>query len=80
MGTREQGAAKATGAGVIDLTPYICPGTTGNCPVVLNRMIMWRDEHHLTATFSATLGPAIDVQLVNILNGWAQPSPSFSAP
>jgi peptidoglycan/LPS O-acetylase OafA/YrhL len=78
MGLREQAAAKATGAGLIDLTPYICPGTSGNCPVVLNNMIMWRDEHHLTATFSTSLGPAIDAQLVAILNAWANPSPSPS--
>ncbi len=80
MGAREKAAAKATGAGLIDLTPDICPGTTGNCPVVLDNMIMWRDEHHLTATFSASLGPAIDAQLVAILNAWANPSPSPAGP
>jgi peptidoglycan/LPS O-acetylase OafA/YrhL len=80
MGSREKAAAKATGAGLIDLTPEICPGTTGNCPVVLNNMIMWRDEHHLTATFATSLGPAIDAKLMAILNGWAQASPSPSSP
>ncbi|MFI5258563.1 MAG: acyltransferase family protein [Candidatus Limnocylindrales bacterium] len=77
MGTREQAAAKATGAGLIDLTAAICPGT-GNCPVVINNMIVWRDEHHLTATFSTSLGPEIDRQLVGILNAWANPSASPS--
>ena len=66
MGLREQAAAKATGAGLINLTSAICPGT-GNCPVVINNMIVWRDEHHLTATFSTSLGPVIDAQLVGIL-------------
>jgi hypothetical protein len=78
MGSREKAASKATGAGLIDLTPYICPGTGNYCPVVLNNMIMWRDEHHLTATFSATLGPAIDAQLMGIFNAWANPTPSPS--
>ena len=73
MGTREKAAAKATGAGLIDLTAAICPGT-GNCPVVINNMIVWRDEHHLTATFATSLGPAIDAQLVAILNAWASPT------
>jgi hypothetical protein len=41
-------------------------------------MIMWRDEHHLTATYAVTLAPAIDAQLVEILNGWAGASPSPS--
>jgi peptidoglycan/LPS O-acetylase OafA/YrhL len=75
MGTREKNAAAATGAGLIDLTAAICPGT-GACPVVMNNMIMWRDDHHLTATFSTTLGPAIDEQLVAILVAWATPSPT----
>jgi hypothetical protein len=78
MGTREQNAASATGAGLIDLTAAICPGT-GNCPVVIDNMIVWRDDHHLTATFSATLGPAIDAQLVPILVAWSKPSVSPAA-
>jgi hypothetical protein len=73
MGTREQAAAKATGAGLIDLTAAICPGT-GDCPVVIDNMIVWRDEHHLTATFATSLGPFIDAQLVAILDIWARPT------
>ena len=76
MGKREQYAAKVTGAGLIDLTSYICPGTKGPCPAVINGMIVWRDEHHLTATFAKTLAPAVDEQLVAIMNGWASPTPS----
>jgi hypothetical protein len=77
MGTRENAAAAATGAGLIDLTATICPGT-GSCPVVQNGIIMWRDEQHLTATYATTLGPAIDAQLVAILNNWAAQSSSPS--
>jgi peptidoglycan/LPS O-acetylase OafA/YrhL len=77
MGTREQNAAKATGAGLIVLTDQICPGT-GNCPVVINDIIVWRDQHHLTATFATTLGPAIDEQLVAILGAAPNASPSAS--
>jgi peptidoglycan/LPS O-acetylase OafA/YrhL len=73
MGSREAAASAATGAGLIDLTAAICPGT-GDCPVVMNNMIMWRDDHHLTATFSATLGPVIDEQLVRIMVGWDTPA------
>jgi hypothetical protein len=77
MGSRELAASKATGAGLINLTSAVCPGT-GNCPVVINGMIAWRDEHHLTATFATSLGPAIDAQLVAYLNASAQPSASPS--
>ena len=75
MGQREQAAAKATGAGLIDLTAQICPGGTNDpCPTVQNGMIMWRDEHHLTATYAASLAPYIDAQLVGILSKWAAAS------
>jgi peptidoglycan/LPS O-acetylase OafA/YrhL len=73
MGTREAIASKATGAAVIDLTAEICPGT-GACPVVIDNMIAWRDPHHLTATFSRSLGPALDAKIVAILAGEATPS------
>ncbi len=85
MGAREIAASKATGAGLIDLTAAVCPGT-GACPVVINNMIVWRDQHHLTATFAASLAPAMDAQLVAILNAWdypgatGSPSPSRRRP
>ena len=77
MGTREKNAAAATGAGLIDLTADVCPGTEA-CPAVIDDIIVWRDEHHFTATFARHLGPAIDDQLVAIMRGWAAPSPTPS--
>jgi peptidoglycan/LPS O-acetylase OafA/YrhL len=68
MGVRETTASKATGAPVINLTANICPGT-GACPVVIDNMIVWRDPHHLTATFSWSLGPALDAKVVAVLTG-----------
>ena len=62
MGLIEKAAAAATGAGFVDLTAGICPGN-GPCPVVLNNMILYRDGHHLTATFSKTLAPLLDRRL-----------------
>jgi peptidoglycan/LPS O-acetylase OafA/YrhL len=62
MGVIEKIAAAATGAGLVDLTAGICPGS-GACPVVINNMIVYRDGHHLTATFSRTLAPLLDRRL-----------------
>ena len=45
---------------------------------VIDDIIVWRDEHHFTATFARHLGPAIDDQLVAIMRGWAAPSPTPS--
>ena len=78
MGTREAIAAKATGATVVALTGEICPGTDA-CPVVINNMIAWRDPHHLTATFSRSLGPALDAKIVAALTVQSSPSSSAAA-
>jgi peptidoglycan/LPS O-acetylase OafA/YrhL len=72
-GAREAIAATAAGASLISLADSICPGT-GNCPVVMDGMIMFRDDHHLTATFAASLGPALDRQIVDILVASRLPS------
>jgi hypothetical protein len=75
MGTREKNAAGQTGSALVDLSAAVCPGT-GACPVVINNMIAWRDKHHMTATFSATLAPELDAQLTARLNDWAALSTS----
>ena len=62
MGVIEKTAASKTGADLIDLTAGICPAP-GDCPVVINGMIAYRDGHHLTATFSRTLAPLLDRRL-----------------
>ena len=64
-GIVEATAASATGATLIDLTSRICPWDT--CPVVLNGMIIYRDSHHLTATFSGSLANPLGEALVGVL-------------
>ena len=53
----EQTAARASGAKVIDLSAATCPRDP--CPVVVNGMLVYRDSHHLTATFAASLAPPL---------------------
>jgi peptidoglycan/LPS O-acetylase OafA/YrhL len=57
----EQAAAKALGARIVDLAPTICPRDP--CPVVLNGMIVYRDDHHMTATFAASLASVLSKAL-----------------
>jgi peptidoglycan/LPS O-acetylase OafA/YrhL len=78
-GKREEIASEESGVPLIDLAQAICPGT-GTCPVVMDGMIMFRDQHHLTATYAASLGPEIDRQLTALLNAWASPTASASSP
>lgn len=39
----------------LDLNQRICP--EGNCPAMKGDIVMWRDRHHLTATFARTFAP-----------------------
>ena len=61
-GELEAAAAAAAGAGLVSATDWICFET--DCPLVRGAMLVYRDSHHLTATFadrlSERLGVAID--------------------
>ena len=57
----ERAAAKATGGTIVDLSNDICPATS--CPVVIDKTIVYRDAHHLTATFARSLAPLMAEQL-----------------
>ena len=65
LGDVEAVAAKASGAGLIDLTSRICLGRP--CPVVVNGMIVFRDHSHLTATFSRSLAPALGAAIADLI-------------
>ncbi|MFN8622195.1 MAG: SGNH hydrolase domain-containing protein [Chloroflexota bacterium] len=53
----ERQATRAAGASYVGLTRYVCPYDP--CPVVNGPILMWRDDSHLTATFSRMLGPSV---------------------
>jgi peptidoglycan/LPS O-acetylase OafA/YrhL len=65
LGAVEAAAAAASGAGLIDLRSRIC--VADPCPVVLNGLIVYRDESHLTATFSRSLAPALKAAIAAVL-------------
>ena len=58
---RERAAARASGATLIDLSDAICPGDP--CQPVVRGMIVYRDDHHLTATFAASLAAILESRL-----------------
>jgi peptidoglycan/LPS O-acetylase OafA/YrhL len=45
------------GASLVDLTRAFCEGDV--CPAVIGHVIVYRDEHHITATFSKTYAPFV---------------------
>jgi peptidoglycan/LPS O-acetylase OafA/YrhL len=58
---RERAAAKGSGATLVDLSDAICPGDP--CQAVVRGMIVYRDDHHLTATFAASLAAILESRL-----------------
>lgn len=59
----EADAAADAGAQIVDFNRYICG--PDECPAVIGNLLVYRDEHHLTATFvdeqlSAPVAQAID--------------------
>lgn len=58
---RERAAATAASATVIDLSDAICPSDP--CQAVIDGMIVQRDDHHLTATFAASLAGRLEAAL-----------------
>jgi peptidoglycan/LPS O-acetylase OafA/YrhL len=49
------------GVGFIDMTPSLCDDHT--CPVMREGLVVYRDDQHLTGSFSASLAEALDGRL-----------------
>jgi peptidoglycan/LPS O-acetylase OafA/YrhL len=58
---RERTAVAAADATLVDMTPAICPGDP--CQPVVRGMIVYRDDHHLTATFATSLAGYLEAAL-----------------
>ena len=65
-------AALVPGVTVVDLTSFYC--TTSFCPAVIGHALVYRDTAaHITATYSATLGPSLGSALSRAM-GQAPPA------
>lgn len=62
----EREVAAAEGAEVIDLARYFCDEM---CAPIIGDSVVYRDAHHLTATFSERLAPPLARELAPILAG-----------
>jgi hypothetical protein len=63
---RERQAAQSAGGVMLNFYDLICSGNE-RCLPVKNDMIIWRDHHHLTATFARSLAPALDRALQKVI-------------
>jgi len=55
---REKVAARLTRATIVDMSAFVCP--TNPCPPIIGTTLVYRDHHHLTATFVVSL--AVDLE------------------
>jgi hypothetical protein len=58
----EQAAARDAGERYMNLSWKTCPYDP--CPLIMGRIMMWRDHAHITATFSRQLAPSMRQRLI----------------
>jgi peptidoglycan/LPS O-acetylase OafA/YrhL len=58
-----------SGATYVDFIGYFCDQQT--CPAVIGSTLVYRDSHHMTATFSSGLSKAVGTQVKKLLGGSA---------
>ena len=73
MGVRESIVAANTGAGLIDLNDRICPGDP--CEPIQGNFLLFRDNSHLTATFSLQLVPDLSSAIDGLLGSATSTTP-----
>ncbi|MFI7551054.1 acyltransferase family protein [Micromonospora sediminimaris] len=62
---QEQAVVGLDGVHLVDLNDWICPAD--RCAPVIGGVLVWRDAHHLTATYSVTLAPFLDTALKPVM-------------
>ena len=57
--------ARVSGAELVDLTDVVCPAD--RCAPVIGNVLVWRDAHHLTATYAASAATLVDSSLAPLV-------------
>jgi hypothetical protein len=53
----EWAAAASAGAAFVDPRPLMC--VTDPCPSIIGRFLLYRDSHHMTASFARAIAPRL---------------------
>jgi hypothetical protein len=72
-------AAEVPGIRLIDMTDAIC--APDECAPVVGNVLVWRDKHHLTATYARTIAPMLSARFAEagVVPGATPSSPSTPA-
>jgi hypothetical protein len=57
--------ATAGGVGLLDMTDLLCPD--GLCAPVLGNVVVYRDAHHLTRSYTLSLAPYLEERLLELI-------------
>lgn len=68
----ETAAVRKTGAAMIDPTSWFCTATV--CPPIINNIIVYADNSHITATYAKWLAPVMSVAMKKAAAGAAAKS------
>jgi peptidoglycan/LPS O-acetylase OafA/YrhL len=71
----EQDAVSGAGGRYLDAQPWFCTATT--CADIVDDLLVYRDDNHITATYSAYLGPPMTDALALALG--IRPAPASAA-
>jgi len=64
---QEEAVAAAAGAGYINTQPWFCYDLT--CAVIVDNLLVYRDDNHITATYASWLTPVIGADLQEATDG-----------
>jgi peptidoglycan/LPS O-acetylase OafA/YrhL len=64
---QEEAVAAAAGAGYINTQPWFCYDLT--CAVIVDNLLVYRDDNHITATYASWLTPVIGADLEEATDG-----------
>ncbi len=71
----EERVVAAAGGSYLDADPWFCTSTT--CAVMVDNLLVYRDDNHITATYASYLGPALIDELGLVLDN-ASPIPALT--
>ncbi len=63
----ERATVESAGGAYLDVQPWFCTAQT--CAAIVDNLLVWRDDNHISEPYSAFLGPAMSAELASVLGG-----------
>jgi hypothetical protein len=67
----ERQAVQRAGGGYLDVTPWLC--TRSTCMVMVGNLLAYRDDNHLTTTYTTWLSPLLGYHLAHAIRAGRRP-------